>query len=92
MFVNDDTEFISSRKIKHWVGDQRKIIETNLDIIKKHLEMEKIQTNWIFPEDDIEQITAVDLFNYGRAILKAGTQNNYNLEEPLYVRDFKGTY
>jgi len=69
-----------------------RIAGSGLSIIKKHLEKEKIQTNWIFPEDDIEQITAIDLFNYGRAILKAGTQNNYNLEEPLYVRDFKGSY
>ncbi len=37
-------------------------------------------------------ITASHLLEYGMLIVNRGKREEYNLEEPLYVRDFKGTY
>lgn len=69
-----------------------KLAGSGLNILMNFTEENEFAHLWDFPNNIIEQITANDLFLYGNTLLDAGLENNYNLEEPLYVRDFKGTY
>jgi len=65
---------------------------SGIPLIVDHAKNTGIKIGWKIPEIIINPVTAKDLYNYGNILLNAGLRKHYNLEEPLYVRDFKGTY
>lgn len=57
-----------------------------------NLPKSKIPKKWIFASPEFQYISASDLYHYLLHIISNRHENQFLLEEPLYVRDFKGTY
>jgi tRNA threonylcarbamoyladenosine biosynthesis protein TsaB len=73
-------------------GRKKMIITGSAVKILENLDSSRIPARWILAGPQFQYVSGKDLIHYIQHLKRHHLLDRYNLEEPLYVRDFKGTY
>lgn len=77
---------------KKWMNDNITLTGSAVPVVLSFLDEKELPSHWHIASEDFWYTTGKDIYHYFMHVKNHQLLKEYNLEEPLYVRDFKGTY